>query len=210
MATFALSCPHMTNANLSRPAAFSVVAIVCAVTCAALTGCSSGPSPSQQAQASRGPVLSAAKDVYHKVYDAHIGWTATIIGGIYLCGTYDVLATDKGTDVLQYASTQEFTPLERGVGLAKFGQQIIQKLDGEGWHMRSAPAPNPADPVPTYAGQHDGLTLQLTEFQSPGFGATVTIDVSAKCFTAGSSALQIMKKNEGEDHINEPRPSSTP
>jgi hypothetical protein len=200
----------MTNTNVSRHAAFSAVAIVCAVTCAALAGCSSGPSPSQQAQASRAPVLSAAKDVYHDVYDAHIGWSGTIIGGISLCGTYDVLATGKGSDFLQYATTQEFTPLARGVGQAKFGQQVIQKLDGEGWHLRSAPAPNPAHPIPTYAGQHDGLTLQLTEFQDPGFGPTVTIDVNANCFNAGSSALQIMRKDVNEDQINEPRPSSTP
>ena len=199
----------MTSEKAGRHAANGAAAIVCVMTCGVVAGCSSGPSPSQLAQSSRAPVLSAAKGIYRDVYDAHIGWSALITGGIELCGT-DAPATGKGPDELQYSASQEMLPFGRRITLSDFGQQVIRTLDGKGWRLRPAPAPNPAHPVPTYAGRRDGLTLQLLEFQDSAFGPTVTIGVGASCFKAGSAAQQILSKGVNEDQINELRPSSAP
>jgi hypothetical protein len=181
--------------------------------CAALAGCSSGPSPSDQAQTSRASVLAAAKNVHGELSGVRTAWSALITGGLFLCGASDELATGKGPNAVQYTATQEWTLLKKGsVPLATLGYDIVQKLDAAGWHLRSAPTPNPESPAAaTYAGRRNGLDVRLLEINdNPGLGAVVSIDVSASCFNADSSSAAVKLMHGYIDDIEEPRPSSAP
>src|ERR1700677_4016859 len=130
----------MANVQVGRVAALSMIT----VSCAALAGCSSGPSPSQQAESSRASALAAAKSVHSELGSVRIAWSATITGGLFECGSSDELATGKGANAVQYTATQDWGLLKPGsVPLATLGHDVVQKLDAEGWHLRSAPPPNP-------------------------------------------------------------------
>jgi hypothetical protein len=201
----------MTNAQAGRMAALSIIT----VSCAALAGCSSGPSPSQQAQSSRALAIAAAKNVHSELGSVPIAFSATITGGLFECGTSDALATGKGANAVQYTATQLWTLLKPGsTPLATFGSDIVQKLDAEGWRLRTAPPPNPQSPAAaTYVGRHNGLDMRLLEINnpaSPGLREEVNIDVSASCFNAGSSSSSVSFLNKYEQNIDEPRPSSAP
>ncbi len=201
----------MANAQVGRMAALSIIT----VSCAALAGCSSGPSPSQQAQSSRASALAAAKNVHRELGSVRIAFSATITGRLFECGTSDALATGKGADAVQYTATQLWTLLKPGsVRLATLGRDIVQKLDAEGWHLRSAPPPNPESPAAaTYVGRHNGLDMRLLEINnpaSPGLRVEVSMDICASCFNAGSSASSVNFLNRYDQDIYEPRPSSTP
>jgi hypothetical protein len=185
------------------------------VSCAALAGCSSGPSPSQQAQSSRASVLAEAENVHSELGSVRIAFSAAILGGLFECGTSDELATGKGADAVQYTATQLWTLLKPGsASLATLGSDIVRKLDAEGWHLRTAPPPNPESPAAaTYVGRRDGLdmrTLEINNPASPGLREEVSIDVSASCFNAGSSASSVSFLNRYDQDINEPRPSAAP
>jgi hypothetical protein len=48
--------------------------------------------------------------------------------------------------------------------LATLGYDIVQKLEAAGWHLRSAPTPNPESPAAaTYVGRRKGLDVRLLE-----------------------------------------------
>jgi hypothetical protein len=199
----------MTAAQVSRVAALSMVT----VSCAALAACSSGPPPGQQAQSSRASALAAAKNVHSELSGVRIAWNAVIAGGLFLCGTSDGLATSKGPNAVQYTASQDWTLLKKGsVPLTTLGHDIVQKLAAAGWHLRSAPTPNPESPVAaTYVGRRNGLDMRLLEMNNnPGLGALVSIDVSASCFNAGSSSSAVKLMDGYQENIEEPRPSSAP
>lgn len=181
--------------------------------CAALAGCSSGPSPSKQAQTSRTSVLAAAKNVHTDLSGVPTAFSAVITGGLFLCGASDELATGKGPNALQYTASQEWTLIKKGsVPLATLGSDIVRKMDAAGWRLRSAPAPNPESPAAaTYVGRRKGLDVRLLEINdNQGLGAIVHIDVSASCFNADSSSAAVKLMREYNENIEEPRPSSTP
>jgi hypothetical protein len=185
------------------------------VSCAALAGCSSGPPPSQQAQSSRASALAAAKNVHSELGSVRIAWSATIIGRLFECGTSDKLATGMGANAVQYTASQDWGLLKPGsVPLATFGHDIVQKLDAEGWHLRSAPPPNPESPAAaTYVGRRNGLDMRLLEINDPNsysLGEDVSIDVSASCFNAGSASSSVNFQIKYNQEINEPRPSPAP
>ena len=119
------------------------------VSCAALAGCSSGPSPTQQAQSSRASAMAAAKNVHSELGSVRIASSVLITGNLYPCGTSDELATDKGAYAVQYTASQEWFLRKPGsVPLATLGRDIVQKLEAAGWRLRSAPTPNPEPPPP--------------------------------------------------------------
>jgi hypothetical protein len=181
--------------------------------CAALAGCSSGSSPSKQAQTSRASVLAAAKNVHSELSGVRTAWSAVITGGLFLCGASDELATGKGPNELQYTASQEWTLLKKGsVPLATLGSDIVRKLEAAGWRLRSAPAPNPESPAAaTYVGRRNGLDVRLLEINdNPGLGAVVSFDVSASCFSADSSSAAVKLMHGYNDDVEEPRPSATP
>jgi hypothetical protein len=201
----------MINAQVGRMAALSIIT----VSCAALAGCSSGPSPSQQAQSSSASVLAASKKVHSELGSVRIAFSASIIGGLFQCGTSDELATGKGANAVQYTASQLWTLLKPGSApLATLGGDIVKKLDAEGWHLRTAPPPNPESPAAaTYVGRSNGLDMRLLEIinpASPGLREEVSIDVSASCFNAGSSASSVSFLNQYDQNIDEPRPAAAP
>ena len=184
--------------------------------CAALAGCSSA-SPSKQAQISRASVLAAAKKVHSNLSGIRTAFSTLINGELFTCGTSDELATSKAATALQYTATQEWTLLKTGsVPLATLGHDIVQRLDAAGWHLRSAPTPNPQAPAAaTYVGRRNGLDMRLLEISGdrddPAFGAAVVIDVSsASCFNASSSSAAVELMQRFRVSIQEPRPSSAP
>lgn len=190
-----------------------VVLSMALASCAALAGCSSA-SPSKQAQTSRASVLAAAKKVHNNLSGIRTTFSTLISGELFPCGTSDELATSRAATALQYTATQEWTLLKTGsVPLATLGHDIVQRLDAAGWHLRSAPTPNPQAPAAaTYVGRQNGIDMRLLEINGDrGFGAAVSIDVSsASCFNAGSSSAAVKLMNGFRVSIQEPRPSSVP
>lgn len=197
---------------MSRMAALSMIT----VSCAALAGCSSGPSPTQQAQSSRASALAAAKNVHSQLGSVRIASSVLIAGNLYPCGTSDELATDKGAYAVQYTASQEWFLLRKTVSvpLATLGRDIVQKLEAAGWRLRSAPTPNPEHPAAaTYVARRDNLDIRLVEFDNPAGGdlaKSVTIDISSSCFNAGSSSTELKLQDGYDQQIDEPFPSSTP
>jgi hypothetical protein len=190
-----------------------MVASMALASCAALAGCSGGASPGQQAQTSRASVLAAAKNVHSELSSVRPAFSASISGRLYLCGTSDEIAARKGPHALQYTASQEWTLLKKGsVPLATLGADIVRKMDAAGWHLRSAPTPNPQSPAAaTYVGRRKGLDMRLLEISdNPGFGALVSIDVSASCFNTDSDSAAVKLMQGYSATIDEPRPSSTP
>ena len=198
----------MTNAPVGRVAALGLIT----VSCAALAACSSGPSPAQRARSSRAASVAAAKNVHQELGRVPIAFNADISGRLYSCGSFDETAAGKGPHALQYTTSEDWTLVKRGsVPLSVLGREVVQALDTAGWHLRSAPPPNPEHPAAaTYAGQRDGLTMQILEINdTPGLGALVTVFVNAKCFDAGSSSSSLKFTEAYEEDITAPRPSPT-
>jgi hypothetical protein len=199
----------MTNAQVGRVAALGLITVAGF----ALAACSSGPSPAQQARSSRTSTMTAAKNVHGELSSVRTVFSAEITGGLFLCGTSDAHAAGKGPHAVQYTASQEWTLVKKGSEpLATLGQAIVQKLDAAGWHLRTAPTPNPEAPAAaSYTGRRDGLDMRLLEMNNnPGLGALVSIDVSASCFDTGSDSAAVkFMDTYGGDNIREPRPSAT-
>jgi hypothetical protein len=186
---------------------------VCALGLAVLAGCSSSPNAGQQAHTERAAVLPAAKHLYQQVVDAGTGWTATIMGSYWPCGTNDPLATGQGTDMVQYTAEELISPFNVRIAFASFSRQVVQTLDGAGWDLRSRSGPS--DLAHYYAGRHGGFDLWLillVNQQTPPQSVlrdTATIDISGSCFNAGSTATSLTARGPA-DQISEPRPTATP
>jgi hypothetical protein len=197
----------MANVRRGRVATLGLIA----VSCAALAACSSGPSAAQQARSTRGAAVTAARTVHRELGRVPIAFNAEISGRLYSCGTFDRSASGRGPHAVQYTASEDWTLVKRGsVPLAVLGREVVRQLDAAGWRLRPAPTPNPEHPVAAaYAGQRDGLSMQVLELNdNPGLGALVTVDVSAKCFDAGSSSSSAKFVTAYDEDIAEPRPSA--
>ena len=191
-----------------RAVALLASAVVGAVACAVLAGCSSGPDAQAQAQAKRSAVLPAAKKLYSQVTSSGVGWIGTILGGYETCGTDDPLATPSNDNSLQYTAQELMTPYSRSVAYPVFRRQVVEALNGIGWALRQTASGS--SPATYYTGHRDGTDLRLVELDNqPGLGPTATIFLSGGCFDAGSSAQQL--RGQGSvDNVAEPRPTATP
>jgi hypothetical protein len=182
-------------------------AVTCAAACVALAGCSSSPSAQATAQAERSKVLPAARQLYTQVSASGVAWIGSIIGGYVDCGTYDPLATPASGTSVQYSASEEVSPFSRSAAYAAFKRQLVEALDGAGWHLR--PGTGSSTAASYYVGQRDGFDLRLVEADLPTIGPQATTYISGSCFDAGSSAQQLTGK--GTDYsASEPKPTATP
>ncbi len=174
---------------------------------AALAGCSSSPSAQATAQAEQAKVLPAARQLYAQVSASGVAWIGSIIGGYVDCGTYDPQSTPASGTSVQYTASEEMSPFSRSAAYSIFKRQVVEALDGAGWHLR--PVTGSTAAASYYVGQRDGFDLRLVEAELPTIGAQATTYVSGSCFDAGSSAQQLTGK--GTDYsASEPKPTATP
>ena len=154
----------------------------------AVAGCSSSGSPSSSGRAAashaRGLVLTAARGLYQKLFDAGAASVRSMSGFYLPCG--------NSSTKRYYQADISLFPVDHHVSLAAYRQQVTNLAHADGWQLTKESGPSPLGTGSVrYRITRGSLSGSLSVFHSTSPPVEGSVSVLSLCFDAGSYASSL-------------------
>jgi hypothetical protein len=186
------------------------VAALAMVTLAMVTlaGCggASPPSGAAAASAARGQVLPAARGLYQRIYDAHIGWASGF------SGQYEHCLTSNSQNELDYHGIISYLyPVNRSITATAYRQEVMNTARSDGWTFKKFIKGSRDGNLFPYQMEKGSLNGHISLVSAPAgsrsYKFSTLIEIESSCFDAGSAAKSL---SQHSSQYSLPHPSPLP